>query len=78
MLVQYDELEQGLIEKPRRDPTVPYWAIWNTPSYALKNPSAMIVFVQDRQSNMVITKRLLIGVLYLIMISLRKLQTLND
>ena len=44
MLVQYDELEQGLIEKPRRDPTVPYWAIWNTPSYALKNPSAMIVF----------------------------------
>ena len=44
MLVQYDELEQGLIEKPRRDPTIPYWAIWNTPSYALKNPSAMIVF----------------------------------
>ena len=44
MLVQYDELKQGLIEKPRRDPTVPYWAIWNTPSYALKNPSAMIVF----------------------------------
>ena len=44
MLVQYDELEQGLIEKPRRDPTIPYWAIWNTPSYALKNPSAMFVF----------------------------------
>jgi len=44
MLVQYDELEQGLIEKPRRDPTIPYWAIWNTPSYAIKNPSAMIVF----------------------------------
>ena len=44
MLVQYDELEQGLIEKPRRDPTIPYWAIWNTPSYVLKNPSAMIVF----------------------------------
>ena len=44
LLVQYDELEQGLIEKPRRDPTIPYWAIWNTPSYALKNPSAMIVF----------------------------------
>ena len=44
MLVQYNELEQGLIEKPRRDPTIPYWAIWNTPSYALKNPSAMIVF----------------------------------
>ena len=44
MLVQYDELEQGLIEKPRRDPTIPYWAIWNTPSYAFKNPSGMIVF----------------------------------
>ena len=44
MLVQYDELEQGLIERPRRDPTIPYWAIWNTPSYALKNPSPMIVF----------------------------------
>ena len=44
MLVQYDELEQGLIEKPRRDPTIPYWAIWNAPSYALKNPSPMIVF----------------------------------
>ena len=44
MLVQYDELEQGLIEKPRRDPTIPYWAIWNTPSYALKSPSPMIVF----------------------------------
>ncbi len=44
MLVQYDELEQGLIEKPRRDPTIPYWAIWNTPSYVLKNPSPMIVF----------------------------------
>ena len=24
MLVQYDELEQGLIERPRRDPTIPY------------------------------------------------------
>ena len=44
MLVQYDEIEQGLIEKPRRDPTIPYWAIWNTPSYALKSPSPMIVF----------------------------------
>ena len=44
MLVQYDELDQVLIEKPRRDHTIPYWAIWNTPSYALKNPSAMIVF----------------------------------
>ena len=44
MLVQYDQLKQGLIEKPRRDPTIPYWAIWNTPSYALKNPSEMIVF----------------------------------
>ena len=44
MLVQYDELEQGLIERPRRDPTIPYWAIWNIPSYALKSPSPMIVF----------------------------------
>ena len=44
MLAQYDELEQGLIEMPRRDPTIPYWAVWNAPSYALKSPSPMIVF----------------------------------
>ena len=34
MLVQYEEIEKNIIEKPRRDPTTPYWAIWNTPSYA--------------------------------------------
>ena len=44
MLVQYDGIENGSIEKPRRDPTIPYWAIWNTPSYAFKNPSPMMVF----------------------------------
>ncbi len=44
MLVQYEEIENGTIEKPRRDPTIPYWAIWNAPSYALKNPSPMVVF----------------------------------
>ena len=44
MIVQYEEIENGTIEKPRRDPTIPYWAIWNAPSYALKHPSPMVVF----------------------------------
>ena len=44
MLVQYEEIEKGSIKKPRRDPSVPYWAIWNTPSYAFKYPSPMMVF----------------------------------
>ena len=44
MLVQYEEIEKNIIEKPRRDPTTPYWAIWNTPSYAIKYPSPMIVY----------------------------------
>ena len=35
MLVQYEEIENGTIEKPRRAPSIPYWAIWNAPSYAL-------------------------------------------
>ena len=44
MLVQYDDIENGTLDKPRRDPTIPYWAIWNTPSYAFKNPSSMMIF----------------------------------
>tara|TARA_Y100000590_G_scaffold339101_1_gene386522 strand:- start:553 stop:1869 length:1317 start_codon:yes stop_codon:yes gene_type:complete len=44
MLVQYEEIENGTLDKPRRDPTIPYWAIWNTPSYAFKNPSSMMIF----------------------------------
>ena len=44
MIIQYEEIEQGIIDKPRRDPTIPYWAIWNTPSYAFKSPSPMMVF----------------------------------
>ena len=44
MFVQYEEIENGTIERPRRDPSIPYWAIWNAPSYALKNPSPMVVF----------------------------------
>ena len=44
MILQYEEIENGLKEKPRRDPTTPYWAIWNTPSYAFKKPSPMMVF----------------------------------
>ncbi len=44
MILQYEKIEQGIIEKPRRDPTIPYWAIWNTPSHAFKYPSPMIVF----------------------------------
>ncbi|GIS54678.1 hypothetical protein Ct9H90mP29_17200 [bacterium] len=30
MIIQYEEIEQGIKDKPRRDPTIPYWAIWNT------------------------------------------------
>ena len=44
MIIQYEEIEQGIIDKPRRDPTIPYWTIWNTPSYAFKSPSPMMVF----------------------------------
>jgi ABC-2 type transport system permease protein len=44
MLFQYEEIEKGTLERPRRDPTIPYWAIWNTPSYAFKYPSPMMVF----------------------------------
>ena len=44
MLVQYEGIENGSLDKPRRDPTAPYWAIWNTPSYAFKYPSPMMVF----------------------------------
>ena len=44
MILQYKAIESGDQEKPRRDPTTPYWAIWNTPSHALKYPSSMMVF----------------------------------
>ena len=44
MVLQYEDIQNGLQEKPRRDPTTPYWAIWNTPSYAFKGPSPMMVF----------------------------------
>tara|TARA_B100001778_G_scaffold57415_1_gene44320 strand:- start:1861 stop:3183 length:1323 start_codon:yes stop_codon:yes gene_type:complete len=44
MILQYEEIEQGTIDKPRRDPTIPYWAVWNTPSHAFKYPSPMMVF----------------------------------
>ncbi len=44
MILQYEAIKSGMEEKPRRDPTTPYWAIWNTPSYAYKYPSPMIVF----------------------------------
>jgi len=44
MILQYEAINNGLEEKPRRDPTIPYWAIWNTPSYAFKYPSPMMVF----------------------------------
>ena len=44
MILQYEAIENGKEEKPRRDPTSPYWAIWNTPSYAFKYPSPMMVF----------------------------------
>ena len=44
MLVQYEGIENGSVDNPRRDPTAPYWAIWNTPSYAFKYPSSMMVF----------------------------------
>ena len=44
MMLQYDSIENGTQEKPRRDPTIPYWALWSTPSYAFKIPSQMMVF----------------------------------
>lgn len=44
MVTQYEEIESGTKEKPRRDPTTPYWAIWSTPSHAFKYPSPMTTF----------------------------------
>jgi len=44
MITQFESIEDGTLEIPRRDPRSPYWAIWNTPSYAFKNPSSMMVF----------------------------------
>ena len=44
MLAQYEDIVKGEQKKLRRDPTIPYWAIWNTPSYAFKYPSNMMVF----------------------------------
>ena len=44
MLDKYEEIENGTLNNSRRDPTTPYWAIWNTPSYAFKYPSSMMVF----------------------------------
>ena len=44
MILQYEAIKNGSQEKPRRDPTAPYWAIWNTPSHAFKYPSSMMVF----------------------------------
>ena len=31
-------------KKAKERPTIPYWALWNTPSYAYKIPSSMMVF----------------------------------
>ena len=44
MLLTYEGIENGTLEKPRRDPTIPYWAIWNVPSHAFKHPSPMMTF----------------------------------
>ena len=44
MLLTYQGIENGTLEKPRRDPTIPYWAIRNVPSHAFKNPSPMMTF----------------------------------
>ncbi len=44
IILQFEEIEKGTIDKPRRDPSIPYWAIWSTPSYAFKYPSSMMVF----------------------------------
>ena len=41
---QYEAIENGTQSKSRRDLSVPYWAIWSTPSYAFKYPSPMMVF----------------------------------
>ena len=44
MLLTYQGIENGTLEKPRRDPTIPYSAIWNVPSHAFKHPSPMMTF----------------------------------
>ena len=44
MIIQYEDIEENKIKKPRRDPTTPYWAVRNTSTYAFKYPSKMMVF----------------------------------
>ena len=44
MINIYEDLEKGEIEKPRRDPTNPYWAIWSLPTYVFKYPFPMMIF----------------------------------
>lgn len=44
MFAQYEEIKNGTQKEIRRSPTTPYWALWNTPSYAFKYPSSMMVF----------------------------------
>ena len=44
MVLKYEELDQGIGERSRRDPSVPYWAIWSIPSYVFKYPSPMMFF----------------------------------
>ena len=43
-ILQYKQIESGEIDKPRRDPTTPYWAIRNTSSYVFKHPSKLMTF----------------------------------
>ena len=43
-ILQYEQIESGEIDKPRRDPTTPYWAIRNTSSYVFKHPSKFMTF----------------------------------
>ncbi|MAP66218.1 MAG: hypothetical protein CMF80_00780 [Candidatus Marinimicrobia bacterium] len=44
MMKTFDDIESGSIEKPRRDPTTPYWAVRNTSTYSFKYPSKLMVF----------------------------------
>ncbi len=45
MISQYEEIEKGTEKaRSRRDPTDPYWAIWNVPSYVFKYPSKLMPF----------------------------------
>mgnify|MGYP001176269555 FL=1 len=59
MILQYEEIEKGTEKaRSRRDPSDPYWAIWNVPSYVFKYPSKLMPFSIGQAEQYGYTKRI--------------------